>query len=619
MALRPIGSLPPARPVSGATPQSPASVPVSPVAKPALLLPIGSGALPHKGPQIPAPAAGLAPSGDDALAAMLADALAGVDPVIAAQDWGPDAAVARVGQLLADADRRADLAAAASATLGKEIDPPFTGTSRPLADDLRAQRVRDIAADLVAALAEQAASAARAALPSASDDAGREIWQGVLDMLDGDGLTPVIYCARSGRLIQRLDPAPWLDHCGAIAALGETRRGDTALASLYGSVLAQLGGTVSPWLLHSGPDALALLRETCPLDYLLHGLAHIFPLPAAGPLAQSYGNAKRAHDLARLRAAGLALPPSVVQYACEVVALYLSHVRPALIPAQFQVSAHYGPGKRDWAGLLDSPATVGHFCGRIMQSILHLIAAKRVLPARALSRADLLALRTSYQGIAGYLAHKRLRLMIRHDMHKARQAADPARLTPSNLRAMSANAGPAGLALDFGLSDLLDLQTALAVSGHAVPVKLASVQERAAVDRRKAKLQSLVSPASDQAAPADDGDMSEVDLSLAYGLADLSLSDALPADFDMTFDSAEELIAAGLLSVDDVAAALHGGAFDFEEPDDDETDDNGDDMEIDDTPLTWAEQGKLQNLMLQEAMDNLAGAAPVKLVPLRRV
>lgn len=572
MALRPLA------------PKAPKPAPLAPLAPLASALPVLPAAPRHN-----------VTAGLDTLRAA---SLAGVAGVIADAPGGLANIQRRRDRIAAQAAALQAAADKASAVRGVTVDPPFTGHAAPALDTVQNERVSAIAGALVDTLSASAALAASRAVHTPSSQAADAVWRDVLDLLAGDGLEPVIYCARSGRLLAALDPAPWADWLAGVARLGQTRSADAALSRLYGALLVSMGQTVAPAMLQSGPDALALLREVAPIDYLLHNLAALVPMAGRGHglRADSLDMARRAQMVARWRRDAAALPRSVVEYACEVSALYLAYINPALIPARYRLGAYY-PGPDALPGALGSVASVGHLCGRLMQSIVSLICDKRAKPLTELTRADLLALKTSYHGLPGYGLHKTLRRAIRADL-----GGQDSRVA-HKLAAINFDLATGAAALDFGyVTDLVDMQTALAVSGRAVPVRLAT----------QAQAQSLQAMRAAQIEAGPD------DMGGALDLGAIALFDMLPDDFvaDIDMTGPEDFISAGWLTFDEAAEAMQAET--------DSAADIGLDADIDFPALEdtspafgWHEADKAQAAILADAIAS-SRALSAPLAPIRR-
>lgn len=453
--------------------------------------------------------------------------------------------------------------AATSAPVAPDLDP-VAAMARKSADAaataLRASgKGRDVAgasavgASVVDILVSDAARAAARAIATPSTDAGAGVWSDTVETLASLGLDPVIYCARSGRVLSRLDAAPWADLLAGVAALGDTRAGDAARERLLGAVLAQMGGTVAPPVLVDSADALALLRDTAPRDYLAISLSRLFPCP---PRADTMARAKWAAMLGRVRAGIDTLPPAVLSYCCEVVTLYLSYIHPARLPGDLSLSVSYPGG--DWSGCCASVAAAGHLCGRIVQSLFTLLARERQRPVASLSASDLRALRTAWGGVPSYAEQKAARAALRGSVSDAMRPLSK-RLSTAAIERLRNAAGlsPEALALD-----LSDLQIAAAMTGRTVPVHFDSPAAmnaaQAARDAGKARAADLLGGAGVETA--------EPVFDIAAELMALT-AQGMPDAFASSFDDVGEIVGADLWSVDDVVQ------FDFDHIGDDGEDD----------------------------------------------
>ena len=443
-----------------------------------------------------------------------------------------------------------------------------------------------VAGAVVDTIVEAATRAAKRIAPSASDTQARAVWADVLEALGECGLVAAdgrVYqtCGKTGRRIGEVVPDFWLDDLKIVARLGNTPSADLAISRLVGGIAAQLAYTVAPMVAVQSAASLAMLREADPVGYLVQGVAECVPL---GQRADIVTRAARAVELGNLRAACAALPWAVVQYGCEVVTLYLAHVLPSRLPGDVNPLRYYDG--RGIGGVCDSPATVAHFCGRLVQSIFALIARHRVKPMDQLTRADLAALKVHYQGSGLYAAQKQARAILRADLASAENirsyrmvTVDGKRqrrvLSASDIEAVRRQFGIASDTLDLDLSSLVDLQTAARAMGNPVQIQVATPRELTALDIRrkvaKDRAQNLL---------GDDLDT----LSGSPDLSELALSGLLPDDFAAEFDTEADLVRAGLVTLDEVLDFN----FDFAaQGDDDENDENDDDKgEFDALDLT---------------------------------
>ena len=434
--------------------------------------------------------------------------------------------------------------------------------------------VNAVAGAVVDNIVEAATRAAKRLAPSASDAQARAVWADVLEALGECGLVSAdgrVYqtCGKTGRRLGEVSPDFWLDDLKIVARLGNTPSADLAISRLVGGIAAQLAYTVAPSVAVQSAASLAMLREADPVGYLVQGVAECVPL---GQRADMVARAARAVELGNLRAACAVLPWAVVQYGCEVVTLYLSHVLPLRLPGDVNPLRHYDG--RGIGGICDSPATVAHFCGRLVQSIFALIARHRVKPMEQLTRADLAALRVHYQGSGLYAAQKQARAILRADLASAENirsfrmvTIDGKRqrriLSASDIEAVRRQFGIASDTLDLDLSNLADLQTAARAMGNPVQIQVSTPRELSALDLRrkfaKDRAQDLL---------GDDPDT----LGGSPDLSELALSGLLPDDFAAEFDTEADLIRAGLVTLDEVLDFN----FDFaaQGDDDDESDDD---------------------------------------------
>lgn len=413
------------------------------------------------------------------------------------------------------------------------------------------------AAGVVDLLVDRAARLAPSVIVSGANDAAAQVWRDAVDILGAMDLTPVLYCTKSGRALGAVDPAPWQDYLAQIAALGETKAGENCLRSLVAALVAQKAHCIAPMVLTSSADNLALIRETSPADYLARSLGDLFPMPKG---AQSDALALRAEKLGQSRAMICVLPSGAVQYACEVVTLYLSYIRPALLPFEADTLAHYGKGAlADISAPFQSVATVSHFCARIVQSMLTLLTQSRLRPLDRLRPRDLSAIRIQYQGLAHYDAAKKAREKLRRAKKSAYDAAQVGK--PSRAQAMVLNAigGAAGDFLsgfaDAFLSDAIALSVAAGVSGRKLPVMTDSeIQAQAALDRQ-AGLKLIRAQSQDAEFTLDLLDLAEL---VAGGAVD---------EFTPEYENDSDLVAWGLLDAVDLDA-LDGDLDDIDPLDD---------------------------------------------------
>ena len=440
-----------------------------------------------------------------------------------------------------------------------------------------------VGAAVVGDIVSRAEIAARRALRVPSHDAGAAVWRDILESLQDCGLSPDIFCARSGRHVQRLDASGWSDMLSGVAALGDTRQGDASRARLLSAVVVQLGGHVLPLVLVDSAENLALLRETSPRDFLAVALSRIFALPSR---SDALARAQFAARLGQVRAGIDSLPRAVLEYACECVTLYLSYLHPARLPADTGLSAFYPAG--DWGGCCASPAAVGHLCGRVVQVLFSFIARARCRPVDQLSARDLAALRVHWGCVQSFADCRKARADIRGGVSDALKL-------PRHMRNLSAGqiaafASASGVSMSDLVLDLTDLQSAAAMTGRKVPIAFDRPEQFDAAQSRKAALQSraqslLGAGAGAGAEPVARSSQSDAvpDVADVFDLgADISalmLSGALPDDFAGGFDSVDDLVNGGVMTIEDVLD------FDFDhiagasDDDDDESTQSLDDLQ----------------------------------------
>jgi hypothetical protein len=310
-----------------------------------------------------------------------------------------------------------------------------------------------------------------------------------------------------------------------------------------------------------------MLREADPVGYLVQGVAECLPLPVR---ADMVARAARAVALGSLRARIAALPWGVVQYGCEVVSLYLSHVLPARLVGDVNPLAIYDT--RGIAAIGDTPATLGHFCGRLVQIIFTLIARHRVKPLAQLTRQDLASLKVHYHGSGLYAAQKQARAILRADLASVENIrsfrmviVDGKRqrrvMSNSDLEAVRRQFGIDSSALDLDLSNLMDLQTVARSLGNPIQIQVQTARELSALaaqrDAAKTRAQDLLG----DDVPIFGG---------APDLSELALSGILPDDFAAEFDTEADLVRAGLVTLDEVLDFN----FDYMAQDDEDEDDD---------------------------------------------
>lgn len=426
-----------------------------------------------------------------------------------------------------------------------------------------------LATDIVDGLVTAATQAAKQALVSPPTGA-ETVWQDVLEMLAEEGLSPDVRCNRTGRLLYTVSPLGWSDHLAAIARFGDTASGDAARLRLLDSILWQLASTTAPYALWSDPVALAALRESSAIDFLCISLEHIQPMPRQSTNADK---ARRARDLGQAREAMESLPGAALQYAAECVTLYLSYVRPGDLPDKSRlVSIPSGPA---FADVWRSPATVGHFCGRLIQTLTGLLAGLALRPAGTIGAGDLRRLRSQYKGNTSFPEIRKYRAIVRADKRKADILGRDI-VTPSMRARLAELDATTHKALDSFASDLLDtfdLAAHLTFTGRPTTIQEATAIERqyltTKAERAKAAQEyearrMIAAPGTDDDNGDDETISDDADL---FDLSSLLLSGGIPDDMLATYDSADDLVAAGLLSVDDMLDGLAGdsGLPDFDD------------------------------------------------------
>lgn len=440
--------------------------------------------------------------------------------------------------------------------------PPLTGWGK----GKEAANTRAIAAGIVDVLLDDAARAVTnpaSASAAADDAAAARIWDDLLDLLAQDGLSPVYFCTRTGRAMGRVSPDGWRDYLAGIAALGETRAADDAMQRLYDAMIVRKGHEIAPAVLTSSADNLAMIRATCPVDFLMIATGRLWPMPRG---ASSFDLARRGETLGKARAWACALPPATVQYACEIVTLFLSNIDLPRVPIAENLLMHYSD---DIAAPWQSAASAAHFCGRLIQMITRLIARHRTRPLDQITRADLRALRIHWKGHADFQAQRQARAEYR----LALQAA-------VDLNGMIGNAGDkanqrsaerflaAGGVLpqidDFAASllDALDLQIALASTGRAVPLHAESQAEKVKARQVVASYRDATASGASDADPFGD----------LFDLSQLMAGDGMPSDLLPVIDSEEDLISAGLMTVSDLLGLDESDLFGADEDEDEDED-----------------------------------------------
>lgn len=439
----------------------------------------------------------------------------------------------------------------------------------PIGSPNTSKALRSVASGVVDTLVEAASRAAGAIVQSRADTEAMALWDTLLDRLGDDWLTDAIYCTRTGRLLSRVDPLPWLDYLRVIAAMpadSEPRRG--AESRLLAAIIAQKAYAVAPVVLDISGPGLQLARAADLRDYCVISLSRFFEGPqavtSASPGAparklQAVDLARRGEILGQAREMMGELPPAVLAYAAECLGLYLSHIDPLRLPPGQSPLALYGG---DMLAPWRSVSTVAHLCGRLVQGMIAEIAALKLRPIAALTKGDLRRLRVHYLGSP---AHKNSRAEtaklkaaiaqgIKDRAADARATAD--RMTGRELATVSALRADSELS---ALLDLIDLQSAVSATGRTVPVELSASDAPVAISKRDALRAAKTAEA--------DNLIGDLDLSELLALGDL------PSEFFPTIDSDDDLIDLGICTAEDIAA------FDFDFAQDDDDDDSDDDVD----------------------------------------
>ena len=426
-------------------------------------------------------------------------------------------------------------------------------------------------ATMATAIVDQLTTSAASAITSVSQPstiAAQRVWNDVLEILQSHGLTTAIYCTRSGRLLSSINMDAWQDYLDQIAALGETSQADHTLRNLVSAIIAQKAHTVAPVVLTTSATSLAMIRETSPADFICVALNQVFPMPRG---AQSAELAIRAEKLGQARRYMNALPSASLQYACECLTLYLSHIRPHKLEANRNLLSFYGFAEQtDFPSAFQSIATLGHFCGRIIQQMIDLISQHRLRPVNELTQADLLSLRVHWQGSPVYQALRNARREWRNaqsqiKVPKIRGLGNANKLI-SDL-ATSIDTTPLD---DFANSflDTLDLSAAMQAGGRKVRVILESEKAAEIALAKHAELKAARKAAQ------------EADEALqTFDLTSILVSGELPAELIPEIDTPQDMFDAGLVDFDDLAG------FQLSDDDDDAIDDEDEQPEL----ASWLE------------------------------
>jgi hypothetical protein len=423
----------------------------------------------------------------------------------------------------------------------------------------KGKKLNVIAGAVIDSLALQSAVAARAVLPSPLDLGVERVWAGVVESLQASGLSPRLICTKSGRISAHGAPDVWRDYLAQILHLGDTQAGDVAQAALVGAIEVQKAFHVLPPFAVVSAHNLAMIRQTSAADFVLIALGDIFPI---GSKASAAERARRGEMLADARAAILDLPPSAVQYACECLTLYLSYIAPHKISGSPTALDFYGQGAfADLAAPWQSIATVGHFCGRIVQQMVAFLASATLRPIAKLTASDMATLRVHYQGLTQY-----------RDMRKIRQAMKSAKDAQANVktktrynadtravdRALRDLPETFGAGLDLNFLDALDLSAAVSTSGRHMPVILQTDTQARSVVHRRAGLQAIRAALDSDNAGGEDLDFFDLSSVLAGGM---------PEDFAPEYEDLDELAADGLIDLDLMESEEHIDLADDESED----------------------------------------------------
>ena len=416
------------------------------------------------------------------------------------------------------------------------------------------ERLGAVASSVVGGIVERAQAAAVAVVTPARGDTSA-VWAGVLEALEETGLSPVLYCRKTGRRLGLVTPEPWQDYLHTLAALGETNLADETQGRLIAAIVAQKAHTVAPVVLVSCSASLAMIRETSPADFLAIALGDIFPLPRS---SQSTEQAQRNERLGQARAAMEKLPSAALQYACETVGLFLSYVKPHLIPTDCNLLGAYGSGaSADLVLPVSSVSALGHFCGRLVQSMVKLIGQANLKPVDKLTSRDLAALRVHWRGDANYQNLRLSRSLLRQSKSAAlRLQRLPVLMTKGAARIVAGV--DSSLLSDFGAAlmlDALDLSFASGAMGQSLPVKLESEVQADIALARQADLRSMQEYREELGGVLD-----------LLDLSGLLVSGSLPDEFLPTIERESDLAAIGL----DFDAVADSGWLPDDEQDDEQ-------------------------------------------------
>ena len=449
------------------------------------------------------------------------------------------------------------------------------------------KHLRDTAAGIVDSIVERAETAARQCVTITPSGSGAAVWAGLLESLAECGLTPAIYCTKTGRRLGSVTSEGWADYLDAIASLGDSRAADDASSRLLGAVIADKGHRIAPAVLVQSGASMALMRETSVIDYIAVALAVLFPMP---PRSDSLALAQRAEKLGAARAALALLDRAALEYAAETLTLFLAYVHPNLLPSEHNALSIYGAGAgADIVAPFMSSAALGHFCGRLVQILLALLRQHHARPDRLTAR-DLAALRIHWRGVEAYKNLRSDRSTIRGAMRRAIASKKARALVSSRDLALLDGLEPLP-EMDFhgmaasALGDTIDLAFAAAVHGHKILVKTETEIETETALARHAALRRIRDNVQDV-----DTLLGSLDLSTMWAAG------AVPDDM-FTTDEADHGL--GVVDFGDF------DGFAFDDPDDDDM--FADDFEDDDPDTA---QAALLSFAMQSAAPTLARQRP---------
>ena len=323
------------------------------------------------------------------------------------------------------------------------------------------------------------AGSAALGLSTVLDAGALAVWSDVLETLSDEGLSPVVYCCRTGRALDTVQPEPFADYLAALAAWGESQRADAARARLVGAVLSRKAYATAPHVLYSTGAALVDLREIAPHDFALRLLSEkVFPMPRR---ADSWALAKRAENLGRARTALASVPAASVAWLCECLSLVLAYADLGRYRAS--VLAVYGEAESvDFAAMLSNAARVGHLAGRLLQHFVSLLSSVTLRDVSRLSPDDLRKLRLSWDNVPE-IAQMRAR---RRELKRQEKAARPERY---HLTARQETLAASSIGQE--LLDTIDLGLILQSMGRRVSVGITQAAEIGAATARKAELKRI--------------------------------------------------------------------------------------------------------------------------------